>query len=137
MKNNEQFEDYVAFDKYIRHTEKYEGGGLLYLWIFIILLAFHFFSCTPDNYVQITPGVQTDTGYVVMRHWQETYADEFETLNCIRKIEDDTTYWETGCFDNTATPQEGDSKDSTYQTYPWRLVRFVKAKVKLESCEGR
>ena len=108
---------------------------LLYLWIAITLLVLHFTSCTPDNYVQLTPRVQTDTGYVVMRHWQEIYANEFETLNCIRKIElGDTTFWETGCVDNRITPQLGDSKDTIYQTYPWRLIRFVKAKVKLESC---
>ncbi len=128
---------------------------LLYLWIAILLLFLHTLSCTPDQYVQIVPKVQPvkndssslhvnsyqdlqeDTGYVVMRHWQEIYADEFETLNCIRRIEDDTTYWETGCVDNRITPQLGDSKDTIYQTYPWRLIRFVEAKVKLESCGGR
>ena len=108
---------------------------LLYLWIAIILLFLHTLSCTPDQYVQLVPSVQQDTGYVVMRHWQVIYADEFETLNCIRKIElGDTTFWETGCVDNRITPQLGDSKDTIYQTYPWRLIRFVKAKVKLESC---
>ena len=104
----------------------------------ILLVVLLTYSCTPDQYVQIVPKVQKDTGYVVMRHWQEIYADEFETLNCIRKIElGDTTYWETGCVDNRITPQLGDSKDTIYQTYPWRLIRFVKAKVKLESCGGR
>ncbi len=110
---------------------------LIYLWIAIILLFLHTLSCTPDQYVQIVPRVQTDTGYVEMRHWQEIYADEFETLNCIRKIENDTTYWETGCVDNRITPQLGDSKDTIYQTYPWRLIRFVKSNVKLETCGGR
>jgi hypothetical protein len=104
------------------------------IWI-VAIIALHFTSCTPDNYVQIVPRVQTDTGYVVMRHWQEIYVDEFETLNCIRKIElGDTTFWETGCVDNRITPQLGDSKDTIYQTYPWRLIRFVKANVKLEKC---
>jgi hypothetical protein len=49
------------------------------IWI-VAIIALHFTSCTPDNYVQIVPRVQTDTGYVVMRHWQEIYVDRKSTV---------------------------------------------------------
>ena len=85
-------------------------------------------SCTPDYY----QADETEIGYALMTN---VYGyPEPDTLYCLRKIEDgDTTFYETGCVYDKVKGR----KDTIYPTYPWPLIRFVKAKVKLESCEGR
>ena len=130
MKNNEQFEDYEAYDKYIRHTEKYESNNFFYFWVAIILLALHFTSCTPDDYYNAD---EAEIGYALMTN---LYGyPEPDTLYCLRKIEDgDTTFYETGCVYDRVKGR----KDTIYPTYPWPLIRFVpypKAIQRFEKCD--
>ncbi len=91
-----------------------------------VIVALHFVSCTPDQYVQLDAVPRQDTGYAIMRKVQIIYSNEFDTLACIRNYSlEDTTYWEPACVDNRQTVKQGDSKDTLLQTYPWPFIRFI------------
>lgn len=71
-----------------------KNNKLMYLWLLIILLALHFFACTPDEY-RVTETKQVGFAY------QPNYGHYPDPLPvaCYRIVNDSISYWEPSCQD--------------------------------------